>query len=153
MPGKFCRLHYNRLFCLWYLNHNRLTNNQTYKLTSDKPRDEPDEGTDEPRDEHNTFRWITSTLMKPLTHTMTYESLQLHTLCFALSLLMLRLSVNGGSNVYKETKNLTHLPLTHFIDEVSNFHMVNRFLSQVRNLMLSCGVHAEPLCFLIPTQK
>ena len=54
-----------------------------------------DEGTYEPRDEHNTFRLTTYTLMKPLTHTMTYESLQLHTLCYALfayaslSLLML----------------------------------------------------------------
>ena len=41
MPENFYRLHYNRLFSPWYLSHNRLTNNQTYKLTSDEPKDEP----------------------------------------------------------------------------------------------------------------
>ena len=32
-------------------------------------------------------------------------------------------------------------------------HTVKRFLSQVRNLMVSCGMHAGPLFFLIPVQK
>ncbi len=85
--------------------------NETYELTSDEPTDEPDEGTDEPRDEHTTFRWITSTLMKPLTHTITYESLQLHTLCFALLFAYLWI-VSLRSNVYKEKPGTSHTYLS-----------------------------------------
>jgi len=88
----------------------------------------------------------------PTTHYDLQISPTTHSMA-SLSLLICewRNQLHAPSSFYKETR--FHTYLTHFINDLSNFHMVKRFLSQVRNLMLSCGMHAGPLFFLIPAQK
>jgi len=89
---------------------------------------------------------ITQTITNLSNHT-TLHSLMARFLCF---------SVNGGTTFMLLYSQLHSTPtyLTHCIHSPFTVsHTVKRFLSQVKNLMVSCGMHAGPLFFLIPTQK
>ena len=85
---------------------------------------------------------------------MAYESLQPHYTTLSDGSLSLLFCEWRNHLHALNIANFTPTYLTHCIHSPFTVsHRVKRFLSQVRNLMVSCGMHAGPLFFLIPAQK